>query len=82
MSQIWFSSLNIHSIPAQPAEMQSGTSLPVTVIDEWHKHSSYIDSLATILAEDIIASKVDLTKTLILFTAHSLPASYIWEGSC
>lgn len=52
--------------------------LEVSVIDQWHDHPSYIQALSAILERDI--KHLDLDKTIVLFTAHSLPASNIWEG--
>jgi protoheme ferro-lyase len=34
-------------------------NFPVYVIDEWHKHPSYINALATILEEDILNSGIN-----------------------
>jgi ferrochelatase len=54
----------------------------VKIIDQWHTHPGYIDAVATILEEDVKANQfhTQQKESIILFTAHSLPADYVWEG--
>ncbi|CAD8049505.1 unnamed protein product [Paramecium primaurelia] len=54
--------------------------LEVSVIDQWHKNKFYITAMATLLNNKIKSQNLDPKDTIILFTAHSLPADFVWDG--
>jgi ferrochelatase len=55
-----------------------GKNIEVTYINEWYDFPAYIDSLAELIAEGINDYKEDEFE--MLFSAHSLPRSFIDEG--
>ena len=54
----------------------------VSLIDRWYTHKGYHRVLARLLAEDIKSKFDEKTRpsALILFTAHSLPLSFVERG--
>jgi len=62
----------------------NATSLPLSVIDQWHLAPGYLDFLATALQSTLehMASehRVDVDSVDILFTAHSLPERILAMG--
>ncbi|HXG92660.1 MAG TPA: ferrochelatase [Blastocatellia bacterium] len=53
----------------------------ISVIESWHDHPDYIASLAASISEELAAfPEQDATRTHIVFSAHSVPVSYIKEG--
>ena len=55
-----------------------GKDLDINYINEWYDYPSYIDSLAGLMAEGI--SEYREKDFHLLFSAHSLPQSFIDEG--
>ncbi|UCH45011.1 MAG: ferrochelatase [Nitrospiraceae bacterium] len=55
-----------------------GKNIEASYINEWYNFPSYIDSLAELISEGIDEYKGDDFE--ILFSAHSLPQSFIDEG--
>jgi ferrochelatase len=59
----------------------SGGSPKLSVIREWHRDPQYIRVLARSIEEELAAlPDQDPAKTHILFSAHSVPVSYIEKG--
>ncbi|CAI2370812.1 unnamed protein product [Moneuplotes crassus] len=54
----------------------------VSVIDRWYQNQKYVDVLARLLAKDFNKkfTKEEQKTALILFTAHSLPQSFVDKG--
>lgn len=58
---------------------QAGVDFSVSYIDRFYDHPLYIEALATRI-EDELARFPDREETRILFSAHSLPQSFIEKG--
>jgi protoporphyrin/coproporphyrin ferrochelatase len=54
--------------------------LTLQVIEHWYDWPGYLDALAARVQEGLAALPADARKTHVLFSAHSLPQSYIDRG--
>src|SRR5262245_25568440 len=53
----------------------------VSVIEKWHDDSNYLDALTAVIKEELDRfADQDASHTHIVFSAHSVPVSYIDEG--
>ena len=57
-----------------------GPQLQLTVRNEWHDDVGYVDAQAQLLHDFAVEHRLDPSDTVLVFSAHSMPESYIRRG--
>ena len=76
-----YSSMSIGAYRAKLEEALAvvGGDMAVHLLESWHTHPHYLDGIATNILETLRCFPVD-ARVLVVFTAHSLPASILERG--
>lgn len=76
-----YSSMSIGAYRARLEEALAvvGGGMAVHLVESWHTHPHYLDGIATNILETLCRFPAD-ARVLVVFTAHSLPASILERG--